>query len=263
VGLPQPYWPRALIPARPDPSPHSPALPCSCSDFRNGSQPGATADRAPVTGLSAWPGLVPVRPSAQGRRAAESPKTAAGSRARCGKRQNYPDHDLDPCCAGREVDCCLHAQHNGLLDVRRSGRRLEDLVLALLEVGFRDDAAVTQVSQLGELVGGAGAGRGLLDVGAERLVLGLRLGDVPLGHLVTPRDQVCRCTLTCFRAASARPPSVSWRSSEGQRMTDIRIVVISRARGASGHLTASADQATATSGAPSGPAHDHQRSRTA
>ncbi len=45
------------------------------------------------------------------------------------------------------------AQPSGLCG---SGGCLEELVLALLEVGFRDDPTVTQVSQLGELVGGAG-----------------------------------------------------------------------------------------------------------
>ena len=83
---------------------------------------------------------------------------------------------------------------NGLTSSRPwlcgSGGCLEDLLLALLEVGFCDDAAVTQVSQLGELVGGAGLVRCLLDIGAERAVLFLGLGDIPLGHLGAACDQV-------------------------------------------------------------------------
>src|SRR6516164_867644 len=47
-------------------------------------------------------------------------------------------------------------QTSGLPELRSSGGCLEDLVLALLEVGLGDDPAVTQVGQIGELVGGAG-----------------------------------------------------------------------------------------------------------
>src|SRR5215813_8854863 len=73
----------------------------------------------------------------------------------------------------------------------RSASRLEDLGLALLEFGLADDPAITQVGQLGELVGGAAAPlRRVPDVGAHGLVSRLGIFDIPFGHLVAARDQV-------------------------------------------------------------------------
>src|ERR1700736_7023871 len=65
----------------------------------------------------------------------------------------------------------------------------KDLRLLALELRGRDHSPVTQVSELGQLVRGAGP-RGLLDVVAELLVLALCLPCRPLMHLAAAGDQV-------------------------------------------------------------------------
>ena len=60
----------------------------------------------------------------------------------------------------------------GLRGPRANDRSGQDLGLLTLELLGRDDTPVAQVSELGQLVCGAGL-RGLLDVAAELLVLAL------------------------------------------------------------------------------------------
>ena len=73
-----------------------------------------------------------------------------------------------------------------------AGRSGENLRLLAFELVVGDRAAVAQVGQFGELVGGAGrcAGRGLLHVLPEGGVLGLLLLHGPFVHLAAAGDQV-------------------------------------------------------------------------
>jgi len=66
----------------------------------------------------------------------------------------------------------------------------QDLGLLALELISGDDPAVAQVGQLGQLVGRVPRARGILDIGAERLVLLLRLLPGPLLHRAAAGDQV-------------------------------------------------------------------------
>src|SRR5215468_7861730 len=90
------------------------------------------------------------------------------------------------CCCGGEL--VLWATSSVIRNRWCSGG--ENLGLLALEFLRRDDAAVTQVGQLGELVGRVPRTRGVLDVGAEFPFLLLRLLHGALVHLAAARDQV-------------------------------------------------------------------------
>src|SRR5690349_14015102 len=64
------------------------------------------------------------------------------------------------------------------------------LGLLALELLGRDDSLVTQVGQLGQLVGRGRRTGGILDVGAEVLLLPLGILLRPLLHLAATGDQV-------------------------------------------------------------------------
>src|SRR3954454_23310514 len=66
----------------------------------------------------------------------------------------------------------------------------EDLGLLALDLVGCDNSAVTQVAQLGQLVGRRLRTRGLLDIVTEFPVLLLRLPRGPLVHLAAAGDQV-------------------------------------------------------------------------
>src|SRR5512146_90192 len=90
------------------------------------------------------------------------------------------------CCSGSKL--ALSATSSVMPARNRSGG--ENLGLLALELVGRDDSAVTQVGQLGQLVGRCLRARGLPDVAAELPVLLLRLLHGPLVHLAAAGDQV-------------------------------------------------------------------------
>src|SRR5215469_6043222 len=69
----------------------------------------------------------------------------------------------------------------------RSG---EDLGLLALEFLGRNDATVTKVGELGQLIRRTLRAGGILDIAAELLVLGLRVPHLVLVHLAAADDQV-------------------------------------------------------------------------
>src|SRR5690348_10748557 len=91
------------------------------------------------------------------------------------------------CCPGSEL-ALSSVTSSVMAPCKPSGG--EDLGLLALELVGRDDPAVTQVGQLGELVGGCLRTRGLLDVAAELLVPLLRILHGPFLHLAAAGDQV-------------------------------------------------------------------------
>src|SRR5690349_24016387 len=90
------------------------------------------------------------------------------------------------CSAGEQVLSSVTCSAMPLR--KRSGG--ENLGLLALELVGRDDAAVTQVGQLGQLVGRVLRTRGVLDVATELLVPLLRVLHGPLLHRAAAGDQV-------------------------------------------------------------------------
>src|SRR5690348_13383676 len=96
--------------------------------------------------------------------------------------------ERQPCrsCSGGEL--APSAASSVMSPRMRSGG--EDLGLLALELVGRDDSAVTQVGQLGQLVGRVLRTRGVLDVATELLVPLLRVLHGPLLHRAAAGDQV-------------------------------------------------------------------------
>src|SRR5215472_9201943 len=90
------------------------------------------------------------------------------------------------CCSGTELS--LSARSPVIPAKLLSGG--QDLGLLAFELGGRDNPAVTQLGQLGQLVGRVPRARGILHVGAELLILLLRLLHGPLVHRAAADDQV-------------------------------------------------------------------------
>jgi hypothetical protein len=66
----------------------------------------------------------------------------------------------------------------------------ENLGFLLFELGVIDDPSVSEVCELGQLVDRSPAASGVPDVGLERLVPRLCLGDVALAHVVAARNHI-------------------------------------------------------------------------
>src|SRR5690242_8881385 len=123
-------------------------------------------------------------------------RTAAASRTpSLPRRRRWPlptganmteRHPRTRCCSGGALAPWMTSS---VIPVHRHSGG-ENLGLLALELFSRDDSAVTQFGQLGELVGGARRTRGLLDVGAGFRIRLPRLLLGPFLHAAAPDDQV-------------------------------------------------------------------------